>query len=159
MYQVYKVTSSETHFVYYSYCKCDKKPIEQFLRQSNQQNNIRKDNQYLQLISDKKQITISIVKLVDSEIQAVEVRNQLRTSDCNSFTGRSNWPLTLRKSEQIGSYKITPTQSAMVAREGYARGLWKTSEIQLAALVCGKSNVISDLDKLTVQQFDQKYFN
>lgn len=164
-YVVYRVSSSRDSRVYIGYCPTDEtEPLGHFLKGALRKDD-RCDVRFFECHGgDSALLQCSVVAAVDSEVEAFDARNSLRSTDPCSFSGPTNWPSGVYDRscrEHPGRFERSKTmwnaRRLNTARDAYAAGLWSSTQVRGLLVGHEKAEVVADLDNLTPDQFSLKY--
>lgn len=160
MWSVFKAIGNQTDYVYIGYTSEDDVK-KAFLTGALRPDLTRNDVRWLLENDNDTNIKVDIVDVFKDEYDAWSNRNDLRSTDIDSFSNPTLWPIHChRKAETTNPQNLEKWKknSAMInaktAREAYRLGAF--TKDQLKSIKRDKE-IIVDLDKLTPKQFCDKY--
>lgn len=162
---VFKVSSSNTNFVYYGYSKNEDIKKAFLVGANRQAEPDRGDVRMINAAGGEDELRFNMEDIFVDELDAWMTRNDLRAQDSNSITGPTNLPaLKLRDAldadpERVVKWKLDRDINNMIARKAMAAGAFSLGDLKaiVAANPEIEQHIKRDLDRLLYPEFKAKY--
>lgn len=170
MYTVYELASPAAMSTHIDYIKGDavdaQDSIDQFLASTRKSTATRGDISFAtdHLVNGEHQILAKLLARAETEEEALILRNTYRAVSKTVTTGPTPWPMEVyanalltNEKEARSALDLWRQRNMPTARDAYAAGMMTMAEVKELAAVHVRAVVIADLDKLTPDQFNDKY--
>ena len=166
-YLVYQVTGPHTPLSYYGYAEadtlddCKDKFIHQSLREDNKRGDVNLVNHNN---NETESLEFILRDIFSDEVEAHLCRNELRSTEADSISGPTNFPIIInRKAQEQFPDRIEAAKnmfkllSLPTARTAYGAGLWSSEQIKSLLSKFKRDTIVQDLDTLTPRLFSIQY--
>lgn len=164
MFVVYRAHGPHSDKSYYGYGEGDD-PREAFLKGAQRSDQERADVRLLQANrGDVDAIKVDIIDVFDNELDAWMLRNEVRERSADTISGPTMFPGNVAQRaakeypDRVKQWMKSDVRNAKTAREAYALGKYTRQQLEALTATHPKKRVVYDLDHLTPQEFEQKYF-
>lgn len=109
-----------------------------------------------------KNFEFEIIDFFETEFDAWQARNDIRSTSAESISGPTLLPLTFLSNTEIKKVenwkKSIQFKKCKTARNAFALGKWTKEEMNNLLTKFHKKTIIMDLDRMNPTQFEMKYF-
>jgi hypothetical protein len=167
---VYSIEGCHSAHAYYGYCAGTDETTQQNIKDAFLIGATRPDPErgdvrlFAENHQDETSLEVTIIDVFEEEMDAWLCRNEQRSLNHNAITGPTMFPGNIaaraakEHPETLAQWAARLKQrGAKTARQAWALGLWTSEVIKELPLRFPKSQVMTDLDKLSPIEFSVKY--